>query len=81
MRAAVKEKDRLSTTLIVARDINRLSNRHTMVDDGGAAARTLLEENERSPAGNNMPQIPGFAILIADARSAPETIDVPSFTP
>jgi hypothetical protein len=41
----------------------------------------LLEENERSPAGNNMPQIPGFAILIADARSAPETIDVPSFTP
>jgi hypothetical protein len=30
MRAAVKGKDRLSTTLIVARDINRLSNRHTV---------------------------------------------------
>jgi hypothetical protein len=30
MRAAVKEKDRLSTTLIVAPDINRLSNRHTV---------------------------------------------------
>ena len=29
---------------------------------------TLLEENERTPAGNNMAQIPGFAILIADAR-------------
>jgi len=39
----------------------------------------LLEENERSPAGNNMPQIPGFAILIADARSVPETIDVTLF--
>jgi hypothetical protein len=35
-----------------------------------AAARTLLEENERSPAGNNMPQVPGFAILIADARAS-----------
>jgi hypothetical protein len=35
-----------------------------------AAARTILEDNERSPAGNNMPQVPGFAILIADARSA-----------
>jgi hypothetical protein len=34
-----------------------------------AAARTLLEENERSPAGNSMPQVPGFAILIADART------------
>jgi hypothetical protein len=32
-----------------------------------AAARTLLEENERTPAGNNMPQVPGFAILIADS--------------
>jgi hypothetical protein len=30
---------------------------------------TLLEENERTPAGDNMPQIPGFAILIADARA------------
>jgi hypothetical protein len=34
-----------------------------------AAARTLLEENDRAPAGNNMPQVPGFAILIADARA------------
>jgi hypothetical protein len=34
-----------------------------------AAARTLLEENDRTPAGNNMPQVPGFAILIADARA------------
>jgi hypothetical protein len=34
-----------------------------------AAARTLLEENDRGPAGNNMPQVPGFAILIADART------------
>jgi hypothetical protein len=33
-----------------------------------AAARTLLEENERAPGGNGMPQVPGFAILIADAR-------------
>ena len=30
MRAAVKEKDRLSTTLIVARDINRLFNYHSV---------------------------------------------------
>jgi hypothetical protein len=36
-----------------------------------AAARTILEDNERAPAGNNMPQVPGFAILIADARTAP----------
>lgn len=35
-----------------------------------AAARTILEDNERTPAGNNMPQVPGFAILIADARTA-----------
>jgi hypothetical protein len=34
-----------------------------------AAARSLLEEPERSPAANGMPQVPGFAILIADARS------------
>jgi hypothetical protein len=34
-----------------------------------AAARSLLEENERSPASNSMPQVPGFAILIADARA------------
>ena len=33
-----------------------------------AAARTILEENERAPAGNNMPQVSGFATLIADAR-------------
>ena len=33
-----------------------------------AAARTVLEESQQSPAGNGMPQIPGFAILIADAR-------------
>jgi hypothetical protein len=25
-----------------------------------AAAWTLLEENERTPAGNNMPQVPGL---------------------
>jgi hypothetical protein len=41
-----------------------------------AAARTLLEENERTPAGGNMPQVPGFAILIADARSFQQPIDV-----
>jgi hypothetical protein len=41
-----------------------------------AAARSLLEENERAPAGNNMPQVPGFAILIADARSVSQPIDV-----
>jgi hypothetical protein len=34
-----------------------------------AAARTLLEETERTPAGNAMPQVPGFAILISDARA------------
>ena len=34
-----------------------------------AAARTVLEESQQSPAGNGMPQIPGFAILIADARA------------
>jgi|HubBroStandDraft_3_1064219.scaffolds.fasta_scaffold445656_2 hypothetical protein len=27
-----------------------------------AAARMLLEENDRSPAGNGLPQVPGFAI-------------------
>jgi hypothetical protein len=35
-----------------------------------ASARTILEENDRTPAGNNMPQVPGFALLIADARAA-----------
>jgi hypothetical protein len=40
-----------------------------------AAARTLLEDTDKS-AGNNMPQVPGFAILIADARSSQQPIDV-----
>jgi hypothetical protein len=35
-----------------------------------SAARTLLEENAQAPPGSNMPQVPGFAILIADARTA-----------
>jgi hypothetical protein len=35
-----------------------------------AAARSLLEETPQAAAGGNgMPQIPGFAILIADART------------
>jgi hypothetical protein len=34
-----------------------------------AAARTLLEETERTPAAAGMPQIPGFAILISDQRT------------
>jgi hypothetical protein len=33
----------------------------------------LLEGNERTPAGNNMPQVPGFPILIADARFSQQT--------
>jgi hypothetical protein len=33
-------------------------------------------ENDRTPAGNGMPQVPGFAILIADARPAHLPIDV-----
>jgi hypothetical protein len=40
-----------------------------------AAARTLLEDNDRT-SGNNMPQVPGFAILIADTRSSQQPIDV-----
>src|SRR5258708_6497472 len=36
-----------------------------------AAARTLLEDHDKTSAGNNMPQVPGFAILIADTRSSP----------
>ena len=40
-----------------------------------AAARTLLEENDRAPDGN-MPQAPGFAILIADARLSQQPIDL-----
>jgi hypothetical protein len=38
-----------------------------------AAARTILEDSDRAPASNNMPQVPGFAILIADARSSQQT--------
>jgi hypothetical protein len=34
-----------------------------------AAARTLLEETQQTPAAGNMPQVPGFAILISDART------------
>jgi hypothetical protein len=41
-----------------------------------AAARTILEETERAPAGSGVSQLPGFAILIADARSAQHPIDV-----
>ena len=41
-----------------------------------ASARTLLEETDRNSGGNNMPQIPGFAILIADARSVQQPIDI-----
>jgi hypothetical protein len=41
-----------------------------------AAARAILEENQLTPAGNGMPQVPGFAILIADARSFQQPIDV-----
>jgi HEAT repeat protein len=46
-----------------------------------AAARTILEDSATAPAGNGMPQVPGFAILIADARSfQPPPIDVTPFT-
>jgi hypothetical protein len=41
-----------------------------------AAARSILEDNATAPAGNGMPQIPGFAILISDARSSPHPIDI-----
>jgi hypothetical protein len=41
-----------------------------------AAARTLLENNDATSAGNNMPQVPGFAILISDARSSQQPIDI-----
>jgi hypothetical protein len=41
-----------------------------------AAARTILEDNATAPAGNNVPQVPGFAILIADARSSQQPINV-----
>ncbi|TYL83622.1 hypothetical protein [Bradyrhizobium cytisi] len=40
------------------------------------AARAILEDNPQTPAGNNMPQVPGFAILISDARSAPMPLDI-----
>lgn len=32
--------------------------------------RLILEESQQTPADNGMPQVPGFAILIADARTA-----------
>jgi hypothetical protein len=41
-----------------------------------AAARTLLEENATPSGTGNMPQVPGFAILIADARSSQQPINV-----
>jgi hypothetical protein len=43
-----------------------------------AAARTLLDEAPHATPGGNMPQAPGFAILIADQRSqaTPLPIDV-----
>jgi hypothetical protein len=34
-----------------------------------AASRILLEETDRTPAGNGMPAVPGFAILISDQRT------------
>jgi hypothetical protein len=40
------------------------------------AARTLLEESPQASAGNNMSQVPGFAILIADARASQKIVDV-----
>jgi hypothetical protein len=39
-----------------------------------AAARTILEDNATAPAGG-LPQVPGFAILIADARAV-QPIDI-----
>jgi hypothetical protein len=41
-----------------------------------SAARILLEEPERTPASANMPQVPGFAILIQDARANQQPIDI-----
>lgn len=57
---------------------------HTLINELGgpnaaarvASARTLLEENDRNSGGNNMPQVPGFAILIADARTVQQPIDI-----
>jgi hypothetical protein len=39
-----------------------------------AAARAILEENPQTPAGGAMSQVPGFAILISDARSFQQPI-------
>jgi hypothetical protein len=41
-----------------------------------AAARTLLEEAPQAMTAGNMPQAPGFAILIADQRSQAVPIDI-----
>ena len=41
-----------------------------------AAARIILEDSATTPAGNGMPQVPGFAILIADGRLSQQAIDV-----
>jgi hypothetical protein len=49
----------------ISHSIRRIPNAAARV----AAAKTLLEENDRGPAGNNMPRVPGFAILIAEARA------------
>ena len=45
------------------------------LDGPNVAARTLLEENERTPTGNNMPQVPGFVSLLPTraAHSNPST--------
>jgi hypothetical protein len=56
---------------------NGWSNAVRFAKTAGAGG-TLLEEDERGPAGNNMPQVPGFAILIADART---TQVLPSVSP
>jgi hypothetical protein len=40
------------------------------------AARAILEENPQASAGNAMSQVPGFAILIADARTVQQPIDI-----
>jgi hypothetical protein len=50
---------------------------HALIKELGgpdAVARTILEDSATAPAGNKMPQIPGFAILIADARSSQQPI-------
>jgi hypothetical protein len=40
-----------------------------------AAARTLLETDKAPQISAGMPQMPGFSILVVDARSQPKTID------